>query len=85
MSNSTSTPKKITLEDVAQRKQKVLQEISDQKRIMTNITHRIFAPLTPAASSSNALIRSFNNGMAIFDGVMIGMKIIRKIRRLFRK
>ena len=32
MNNSTPTPKKITLEDIAQRKQEVLQEICDQKQ-----------------------------------------------------
>lgn len=30
-------------------------------------------------------MRSFNTGMAIFDGVMLGMKMIRKVRGLFRK
>ena len=34
MNNSTPTPKKITLEDIAQRKQEVLQEICDQKQAM---------------------------------------------------
>ena len=59
MNNSTPTPKKITLEDIAQRKQEVLQEICDQKQAMAD--------------------------MAIFDGVMLGMKMIRKVRGLFRK
>ena len=50
MNNSTPTPKKITLEDIAQRKQEVLQEICDQKQAMADTTRRIFAPLAPAAS-----------------------------------
>lgn len=85
MNNSTPTPKKITLEDIAQRKQEVLQEICDQKQAMADTTRRIFAPLAPAASGGNALMRSFSTGMAIFDGVMLGMKMIRKVRGLFRK
>ena len=52
MNNSTPTPKKITLEDIAQRKQEVLQEICDQKQAMADTTRRIFAPLAPAASGS---------------------------------
>ena len=36
MNNSTPTPKKITLEDIAQRKQEVLQEICDQKQAMAD-------------------------------------------------
>ena len=47
MNNSTPTPKKITLEDIAQRKQEVLQEICDQKQAMADTTRRIFAPLAP--------------------------------------
>ena len=80
MNNSTPTPKKITLEDIAQRKQEVLQEICDQKQAMADTTRRIFAPLAPAASGGNALMRSFSTGMAIFDGVMrtLPKKILKK-------
>ena len=78
MNNSTPTPKKITLEDIA-------QEICDQKQARAETTRRIFAPRAPAASGGNALMRSFSTGMAIFDGVMLGMKMIRKVRGLFRK
>ena len=85
MNNSTPTPKKITLEDIAQRKQEVLQEICDQKQTMADTTPPNFSPLHPAASGGNALMRSFSTGMAIFDGVMLAMKMIRKVRGLFRK
>ena len=81
MNNSTPTPQKITLEDIDQRK----QDIRNQKQAMADTTRRIFAPLAPAASSGSSLMRSFNTGMAIFDGVMLGMKMIRKVRGLFRK
>lgn len=30
-------------------------------------------------------MRSFSTGITIFDGVMLGMKMIRKVRGLFRK
>lgn len=52
---------------------------------MADTTRRIFAPLAPAASSGSSLMRSFNTGMAIFDGVMLGMKMIRKVRGLSGK
>ena len=85
MNNSTPTPQKITLEDIAQRKQEILQDIRNQKQAMADTTRRIFAPLAPADSGGSSLMRSFNTGMAIFDGVMLGMKMIRKVRGLFRK
>lgn len=73
MNNSTPTPKKITLEDIAQRKKKCCR-----KSVTRNNARRIppaeFRPLAPAASGGNALMRSFSTGMAIFDGVMLGMQ-----------
>lgn len=85
MNNSNPTPQKITLEDIAQRKQEVLDKIKIQKETMSDITHQIFAPLEPAASGVNSLMRSINTGMAIFDGVMLGLKMMRKFRAMFKK
>lgn len=85
MNNSTLPSQNITLEDIAQRKQETLAKIKEQKEIMAEITHEIFAPLAPAASGASALMRSFNTGMAIFDGVMLGMKVMRKVRAMFRR
>ncbi|WP_455592591.1 hypothetical protein [Bacteroides sp.] len=85
MNNSPSTPQKITLEDIAQRKQEVLDKIRVQKETMSDIAHQIFAPLEPATSGVNSLMRSINTGMAIFDGVMLGLKMMRKLRAMFKK
>lgn len=83
--NNQQTTQKITLEDIARRKEEILIEIRVQKEAMTATTKEIFAPLAPAASAGNALMRSFNTGMAIFDGVMMGVKIMRKVRSMFGK
>ncbi|MEG1563600.1 MAG: hypothetical protein RR365_07715 [Bacteroides sp.] len=74
----------ITLEEIAQRKEKALQELRDQKEKMSATARSIFAPLAPAASKGNAILRSFNTGMAIFDGVMLGIKLMKKVRRLMK-
>jgi hypothetical protein len=81
---STQTPQKFTLEEIAQRKKKLLNEIRAQKKAMTMTTREIFAPLAPATNKADALMRSFNTGMAIFDGVMMGIKVMRKVRAYFR-
>lgn len=83
--NNQQTIQKITLEDIARRKEELLIEICIQKEAMAATAKEIFAPLAPAASTGNALMRSFNTGMAIFDGVMMGIKIMRKVRSLFQK
>ena len=78
---SAQTPAKITLEEITQRKKKLLNEIQAQKRAMTATTREIFSPLAPAANKAD----SFNTGMAIFDGVVLGIKIMKKMRTYFRR
>ena len=77
-------PQKITLEEIAERKKKLLNEIHAQKKAMTATTREIFAPLAPATNKADAIMRSFNTGMAIFDGVVMGIKIMKKVRAYFR-
>lgn len=44
---SAQTPAKITLEEITQRKKKLLNEIQAQKRAMTATTREIFSLLHP--------------------------------------
>ena len=81
MNNQQQKPQTITLEYIARLK----AEIREQKKAMSRTTRRIFAPLAPAASKGDALMRSFNTGMAVFDGVMLGWKILKQVRRFFRR
>ena len=76
---------KFTLEEIAERKKKLLNEIHAQKKVMTATTREIFAPLAPATNKADAIMRSFNTGMAIFDGVVLGIKIMKKMRTYFRR
>lgn len=82
---TVQTPHKYTLEEISERKKLLLGEIQIQKKLMTTITRDIFAPVAPAANKADSIMRSFNTGMAIFDGVMVGIKLMRKIRSYFRK
>lgn len=50
---------------------------------MTDTARELFAPLAPAADKGNAIMRAFNTGMAVFDGLMLGVKLMRKVRRMF--
>lgn len=82
---SAQIPQKFTLEDITQRKKELLDEIRNQKQAMTATAREIFAPLAPATNKADSIMRSFNTGMAIFDGVVMGIKIMRKVRAYFRK
>ena len=55
------------------------------KITLEEITREIFSPLAPAANKADSLMRSFNTGMAIFDGVVLGIKIMKKMRTYFRR
>lgn len=59
----------------------LLQEIRLQKEIMTGLTQEIFAPLEPATNKANAMMRAFNTGMAVFDGIVLGVKVMKKFRK----
>ena len=52
---SAQTPAKITLEEITQRKKKLLNEIQAQKRAMTATTREIYSPLAPAANKADSL------------------------------
>lgn len=81
MDNTTNTTP-VTLESIAQKKAMLLQEIRLQKEIMTGLTQEIFAPLEPATNKANAMMRAFNTGMAVFDGIVLGVKVMKKFRKI---
>ena len=79
------TPKQeITLEEISQRKEELLKDIRQQKELMKATASDLFAPVKPT-SKTNAIMHSINSGMGILDGVMLGMKVIKRIRKAFQK
>lgn len=82
--NDTSNTDLITLESLQKQKAEAREELRAQKKIMNDTARNLFAPLTPAADRGTAIMRAFNTGMAVFDGVMLGMKLMKKIRNSFR-
>lgn len=81
--NNTSHTAPVTLESIARRKATLQQQIQQQKEIMAVLTQEIFAPLEPATNKANAMMRAFNTGMAVFDGITLGIKMMKKFKRLF--
>ena len=82
---SSQTVHKYTLEEIAERKKQLQHEIQVQKKTIITTTREIFAPVAPTANKADAIMRSFNTGMAVFDGVVMGIKIMRKVRAYFKK
>lgn len=81
--SSQHTEPQITLEDIAQMRQDKYNEITKQKEKMTATARSLFAPLEPVAGKWNMISRTFNTGFAVFDGAMMGLKIMHRIRHYF--
>jgi len=78
---SASKRKDVGLEILLNRKADLKQQIKDQQVIITERSQDLFTP----TSLTNYLFRSFNKGLNIVDAVLMGYKIIKSIRTIFRK
>lgn len=85
MNNQQEAPQIYSLEELTLLKVAKLKELREHKKAMSLTAKNIFAPVAPAASKGDAIMRSFNTGMAIFDGIILGVKVMRNFRRLFHK
>ena len=83
--NDTIQTDILTLEDLQRQKAEALEELRAQQQIMADTARNLFAPIAPAADKGTAIMRAFNTGMAVFDGVMLGVKLMRKVRKIFRR
>ena len=84
MNTPKTTPKEvITLDKIYQQKAEKLAEIQASKQRIANQTRELFHP-SETTNGTNALVNNFSSGIAIFNGIMTGFKIIKRIRNLFR-
>ena len=75
--------KKTTLEDIIQRKCEILEGIRVQKDVVAYSGSRIFS-FNSNELENTGIVKKVNTGIAIFDGILIGYKIFKKICRLFK-
>ncbi len=76
---------KFTIEDITLLKEEKKKEVDEQKEIIYDRFHAIFAPMEPANNKAESLMRTFNTGMAVYDGAMLGMKTFKRLRSYFSK
>lgn len=76
--NDTVQTEILTLEDLQRQKAEALEELRAQKQVMNDTARNLFAPIAPAANKGTAIMRAFNTGMAVFDGAMLGIKLMKK-------
>lgn len=74
----------ITLERIAQQKAALRKRIGTQKQKMTTLSQGFLEPLNPTAKKATPVMGLLNTGMVVFDGLLIGYKVLRKLRKLLR-
>ena len=78
---STSKKKDVGLEVLLHRKAELKQQIQDQKILISEKSKNLMTP----TSFTNYLFRNFNKGLNVVDAALMGYKIIKSIRNLYRK
>lgn len=82
-----STPDKvqiITLDVIAQLKAQKLKEVQQAKADMAETLHNIFAPVQKQ-TGSDGFMHHIHTGIAVFEGMRTGIKIIKRVKSLFHK
>lgn len=73
----------ITLDEIIQLKKFKKEEIKFQKEVLSNQAKEFFSPFKPFTSKGINLIQKLSTGMVLFDGIILGFKMIRKIKNIF--
>ena len=75
--NSKHTPI-ITLEEIARRKAEKREEVLKAKTQITETLRELFVP-EENKGGIEGIMQHVNTGIAVYDGVMTGIKIMRKV------
>ena len=71
-----------TLEDIIARKQAKRKEILQSKENIQTLAQDLFAP-NESKNKLDGLMQHVNMGIAAYDGIMTGLKILRRVRGFF--
>ena len=78
---TASKKNEVGLEILLNRKAELKQQIKDQQILITTKTQDLFTP----TSLTNYLFRSCNKGLNVVDAGLMGYKIVKSIRTMWRK
>lgn len=84
MDNDTTKNTIITLEEIARRKNEKREEVRKVKTQMMQTVHELFEP-EENKGGVEGIMQHISTGIAVYDGVMTGIKIMRRIRSFFTK
>ena len=71
-----------TIEIIRQQRLNKKEELLQSKERMQQLAHQLFAP-QESKNKFEGMMQHINMGIAAYDGVMTGVKILRRIRYFF--
>ena len=75
---------KLTLNDILVKRDEALADVRKSGKRIKTLTGNLFEP-PKATGRIGGLINNFDRIVAVYDGVMLGMKIIGRVRKLVRR
>ena len=82
--NNIPQPPYYSVESIAQRRAEKKEEILRSKTRIQNLTQELFAPQKSKNQMDN-MMQHINAGIAAYDGLMTGLKILRRVRGFFSR
>lgn len=79
-----NTKEPYSIELIAQRKKEKREEILASKKRMQNLAQQLFSP-TKSDNKIDSMMQHVNMGIAAYDGIMTGIKILRRVQSFFSK
>ena len=71
------------LASLRQEKDAIRKKLRKSSNRMSGTTHQIFAPVPRAKTKAQGVSQFISNGIAIWEGVRIGMGLISAVRNFF--
>ncbi len=84
MNELQQQPTKYTLELIHQLRTTKKNEIAESKKRMQLYTQDLFSPQKSTNKIDN-FMQHINSGISVYDGLMTGMKIVKRIRKFFQR
>lgn len=70
----------ITLDEISQRKKMLTKQLRQKKRIIRATANELITPL-PVRNKMDLGYKWLSNGLALYDGLKLGFRIIRYFRK----
>lgn len=76
---------KITMKSLARQKAEIRAKIARQHNELAQIYWDTLAPFYRMGNSPFSILKRFSVSVALFEGIITSLRMIRKIRSLFKK